>query len=153
MDTPVFRGPRPEDLRHLVALLADDPLGSTREQVADPLPPAYGQALQAILADPNQDLLVAELGGRVVGMLQLTYIPSLTYEGRWRAQIDGVRVAGDARSSGLGSRMVQEAVHRARDRGCRMVQLTTDKRRPRAVSFYQGLGFVASHEGMKLHLI
>jgi GNAT superfamily N-acetyltransferase len=43
-------------------------------------------------------------------------------------------------------------IARARERGCHLVQLTTDKARPDARRFYEGLGFVASHEGMKIRL-
>jgi len=87
----------------------------------------------------------------VVGVLQLTFIPYLTYQGGWRALIEGVRVARGARSQGLGKALLEWAIARARERGCVMVQLTTDKSRPDAKRFYDGLGFVASHEGMKLH--
>jgi GNAT superfamily N-acetyltransferase len=84
--------------------------------------------------------------------LQLTYIPQLTYQGGWRALIEGVRIARAERSQGLGRQMFEWAIGRARARGCHMVQLTTDKARPDALRFYQALGFVASHDGMKLHL-
>lgn len=148
-----LRDARGADLPFLVALLADDPLGATREDASLPLSERYETAFGAIASDPNQALVVADLDGAVVGMLQLTLIPSLTYRGSWRAQIEGVRVARHLRSSGLGRRLVTHAVERARERGCRMVQLTTDKQRPRAVAFYESLGFTASHEGMKLHLV
>ena len=85
-------------------------------------------------------------------MLQLTFIPYLTHQGTWRALIEGVRVHKDCRGQGVGRAMFEWAIERARQRGCRMVQLTTAKTRPDALRFYQQLGFVASHEGMKLHL-
>ena len=87
-----------------------------------------------------------------MGLLQLTFLPYLTYCGGWRAQIEGVRIAASERSQGLGRRMLEWAVERARARGCHLVQLATDKTRPQAKRFYETLGFVASHEGMKLHL-
>jgi GNAT superfamily N-acetyltransferase len=147
------RRARRDDLAAIVALLADDPLGATREAVLDPLPQSYGDAFAAIDADANQALVVADDGsGKVVGVLQLTFIPSITYRGGWRALIEGVRVAASARSTGIGRQMFAWAIERARARGCRLVQLTTDKRRPDAIRFYESLGFVASHEGMKLAL-
>lgn len=88
----------------------------------------------------------------VLGVLQLSFIPNLSHRGGWRALIEGVRVAAAHRSSGVGRQMLQWAVERARQRGCLMVQLTSDKSRIDAIRFYEGLGFVASHEGMKLHL-
>jgi len=89
---------------------------------------------------------------RIVGVLQLTFIPYLTYQGGWRAVVEGVRVDGRVRSQGVGKALLEWAIARARERGSVMIQLTTDKSRPDAKRFYEGLGFVASHEGMKLHL-
>jgi GNAT superfamily N-acetyltransferase len=133
-------------------MLADDALGAARERYELPLPPAYERAFQAIQADPAQELVVVELSGTVVGMLQLTFIPYLTHQGSWRALIEGVRIDSRHRASGLGRQMMAWAIARARARDCRMVQLTTDKARPDARRFYESLGFTASHEGMKLLL-
>lgn len=147
-----FRPASGDDLPHIVRMLADDPLGATREALSDPLPASYRQAFEAIERDPNNELVVAVAGGRVAGVLQITFIPYITYKGSWRALIEGVRVDSRLRSSGIGRRMFEWAIARARERGCRMVQLTTDKKRPDAARFYESLGFVASHEGMKLLL-
>jgi len=147
-----FRRATPADLPELVRMLADDALGASREHYALPLPPAYERAFQAITADPAQELIVVELSGAVVGMLQLTFIPYLTHQGSWRALIEGVRIDSRHRASRLGRQMMEWAIDRARERHCRMVQLTTDKARPDAKRFYESLGFKASHEGMKLSL-
>ncbi len=147
----VFGSAGRADLTTIVGLLADDPLGSRREQPVDPLPDSYYAAFEAITDDPNQDLVLARLRGEIVGVLQLTFIPGMTYEGGWRAQIEGVRVAEEVRSAGVGRAMVEWAIERARDRGCRLVQLTTDSRRPEALRFYESLGFAATHHGLKLH--
>ena len=136
----------------IVRLLADDPLGAKREENVSPLPAGYHAAFETIARDPNNELVVAELGGRIVGVLQLTFIPYMTYKGSWRALIEGVRVDSSVRSGGIGRKLVEWAIGRARERGCHMVQLTSDKTRPDAIRFYESLGFVASHEGMKLHL-
>jgi GNAT superfamily N-acetyltransferase len=134
-------------------MLADDPLGATREVFSSPLPDCYPAAFDAIDRDPNNELVVAETAdGIVVGVFQITFIPYLTYRGGWRALIEGVRVASGFRSRGVGRQMFDWAIQRAKDRGCRVVQLTSDKSRPDAIHFYEQLGFVASHEGMKLHL-
>lgn len=140
------------DLPAIVHLLADDSLGAAREADVEPLPAGYDTAFEAIDRDPNQELVVAEVDGRAIGVLQLTFIPYLTYQGSWRALIEGVRVAADRRSGGVGRQLIEWCIERARQRGCRMVQLTSDKSRTGAIRFYQGLGFVASHEGFKLHL-
>lgn len=149
---PSFRRARREDVPGIVRLLADDPLGAKREKYGDPLPSPYHAAFAAIDADPNNELVVVDLGGEVVGVLQLTFIPYLTYQGGWRALIEGVRIDSRFRSGGLGRRLFEWAIGRAVERGCHLVQLTSDKARPDAIRFYESLGFVASHEGMKLPL-
>lgn len=147
-----FRVARDDDLPELVRMLADDALGARREVFSTPLASGYEAAFAAIDADPNNELILAVLAGAPVGMLQLTFIPGLTYQGRWRALIEGVRVSSSARSLGIGGAMLQWAIERARRRGCVMVQLTTDTARKDVLRFYERLGFVASHHGMKLHL-
>ena len=142
-----------EDLPVIVGLLADDPLGAQRERVADPLPASYYAAFEAILTDPNNELVVVEdRDARAIAVLQLTFTPHITHQGSWRATIEGVRVASHLRGSGLGRRFFSWAIARAQERGCQLVQLTTDKHRPEAKRFYETLGFVATHEGMKLKL-
>ena len=151
-ETVQFRNATEKDLPDIVTMLADDPLGTQRERPDSPLPESYYTAFRVIESDPHNELVVAMMGSAVVGVLQLTFIPSLTYQGGWRAQIEGVRVASTHRSLGIGRMMFQWAIARARERQCRLVQLTTNKARPDALHFYEKLGFVASHEGMKLHL-
>jgi GNAT superfamily N-acetyltransferase len=147
-----FREATAADLPQIVRLLADDPLGATREALAEEIPEAYFSAFAAIDKDPNNALIVAEVSGEVAGTLQLTFIPGLTYTGGERAQIEGVRVAAEQRGAGLGQLMINWAIDRARARGCRVVQLTTDRQRPDAIRFYQKIGFRPSHMGMKYHL-
>lgn len=141
-----------DDLTAIVGLLADDAIGSTREEAGPPLHPGYAAAFAAIAADANQMLLVADDGGAVVGCLQITFIPGLTRKGMWRGQIEGVRVAASQRGTGLGRALIERAIAECRARGCGLIQLTTDKARPDAHAFYAALGFTASHEGMKLSL-
>lgn len=140
------------DLAAIVKLLADDELGAAREDAGTPLNPLYTAAFAAICADPNQLLLVADRGGGIVGCLQVSFIPGLTRLGMWRGQIEGVRVAREERGGGVGGEMIRFAIEACRRRGCRLVQLTTDKARTDAHRFYEAWGFVASHEGMKLAL-
>jgi len=144
-----FRRAGRDDVERIVQMLADDPLGAQRERYELPLPRSYLAAFEAIEADPNNEVVVACVDGKVIGVLQITFIPGLTYQGGWRALIEGVRVDAATRSSGLGKALVEHAIERARERGCHLVQLTTDKTRPGAKRFYEALGFVATHEGMK----
>ena len=148
----LFRTATPTDLPAIIALLMDDPLGKLREDLGTPLNPVYLAAFEAIERDPNQLLVVADMAGEVVGSLQLTFIPGLSRLGMWRGQIEAVRVASSQRGSGVGKAMIRWAIEECRRRGCGLVQLTTDKRRIEAHRFYDGLGFKASHEGMKLAL-
>jgi len=144
------------DLPAILRLLADDQLGSSREDPADPAP--YEAAFDAIDADPAHLLLVGDLvpedgsGSRVVATFQLSFLPGLSRRGTWRAQLEAVRVAGELRGQGVGAAMVEWALGESRRRGCSLVQLTTDKSRTAAHRFYERLGFAASHEGMKLLL-
>lgn len=141
------------DLPAIVNMLADDPLGARRERNTTPLPAAYLQSFEAIARDPNNELVVVEgENGRAVAVLQLTFTPYLTHQGGWRATIEGVRVSSALRGTGVGRAFFAWAIERARERGCHVVQLTTDKQRPEARRFYESLGFAATHEGMKLAL-
>ena len=140
------------DLRELVHLLADDALGATREQITWPLPQAYTRALHAILADAQQELTVVERAGELVATFQLSFIQYLTHLGGLRAQLEGVRVKAAYRDQGIGTQVVAYARQRAIAKGAYVLQLTTDKQRPAAKRFYESLGFVNSHEGMKLPL-
>lgn len=148
-----FRPATRDDLPAIVKLLADDPLGARREAYGEPLQASYYASFAAIERDPNNELVVvAGEGNRVIGVLQMTFIPCITYRGGWRALVEGVRVAAPLRSGGVGRQLFLWAIQRAKERGCHLLQLTSDKARPDAIRFYESLGFVASHEGMKMHL-
>lgn len=147
-----FREAVRDDLPAIVRLLADDAIGAQRERAEDPLPAAYRTAFEAIDADPNHQLVVAVLEGRIVGVMQLSFLPYLSHQGRWRALIESVRVASGSRSQGIGGAMFRWAIERARERGCLIVQLTTDRSREDALRFYRRLGFEATHHGLKLRL-
>lgn len=147
-----FRRAIDDDVPAIVGLLADDELGREREDPSLPLDARYTGAFAAIDRDPNQLLAVVERGGAVIGCLQLTFIPGLSRRGMWRGQIESVRIAQTERGGGIGRAVFEWAIAECRRRGCELVQLTTDKRRPDALRFYESLGFVASHEGMKRSL-
>jgi GNAT superfamily N-acetyltransferase len=146
----IFREATRADLPAIVALLADDVLGKSRDFAS--VDDAYERAFADIDADPRNLLIVADDGGEVVGCMQITYIPGLGRHGAERAQIEAVRVRSDRRGHGLGAELFAWAIDQARIRGCALVQLTTDKSRADAHRFYARLGFVASHEGLKLRL-
>jgi GNAT superfamily N-acetyltransferase len=149
----VLRQARADDIPEIVGLLAADQLGATRDGVRTPEDLAgYLEAFRTIDADPAHLLVVAESGPDIVATMQLSFLPGLARRGALRAQIEAVRVGGGYRSRGLGAAMIDWAIGEARRRGCALVQLTTDKSRTSAHRFYERLGFVASHEGMKLAL-
>lgn len=145
-----FRLATENDLIAIIRMLADDPLGASREKIATPLPPVYSQAFARIQNDSNQELTVAEIDGEIVGTFQITFIQYLTHQGGLRAQVEAVRVSPAHRGQGIGTQLFRYAINRATEKGCYVVQLTTDKQRPGAIQFYESLGFVATHEGMKL---
>lgn len=151
-DEIVFRQAQKSDLADIVRMLADDKLGAQRESHEDPLPQSYLAAFERICDAPDNMLVIAELGGSRVGMMQLTFIPSISFRGGTRLLIESVRVDGPFRGRGLGEVMFEWAIDQARVRNCVMVQLTTNSARPDALRFYERLGFVSSHVGLKLYL-
>lgn len=148
----IFRGAVKNDLELLVQMLSDDKLGAKREDSSLPLNQKYINSFRSIESDPNNELIVVESNDKIVGMLQLTFIPYLTHIGSWRCLIEGVRVHSNYRGSGLGTEFIKWAISHAKDKKCSIVQLTSDKQRADALRFYVGLGFKATHEGFKLVL-
>jgi GNAT superfamily N-acetyltransferase len=151
-DTLIFRTARIEDLPSIVRLLADDDLGSRRERYEEPLPKSYYAAFEQIAADPNHQLIVAESDEKVIGTLHLVFLPSISFQGGLRAQIESVRVDKECRNLGIGSRMMEWTIALARQRGAHVIQLTSHLSRKDAHRFYEKLGFKGSHLGMKLDL-
>jgi ribosomal protein S18 acetylase RimI-like enzyme len=141
-----------DDVPAIVRLLADDALGASREQPADPLAQAYWDAFDAMTEQTGNEVLVADQAGDVVGCLQLIIIPGLSRFGMTRGQIEGVRVSSRHRGKRIGETLMLAAIERAREHGCKLIQLTTDKSRVDALRFYERLGFQATHLGMKLTL-
>ena len=147
-----FRKAKKDDVPEIVKMIANDELGKQREDYQEPLPEKYYQAFENIDSDINQELIVIENEeNEVIGTLQLTFIQYLTYQGGIRAQIEAVRIREDQRGKGIGEKLFKWAINRSKEKGAHLLQLTTDKKRPEALKFYEKLGFTASHEGMKLH--
>ncbi|KML43614.1 GNAT family N-acetyltransferase [Cytobacillus firmus] len=145
-----FRKANEEDLQAIVRLLADDELGAKRERYEEPLPDCYYKAFKALEVQSGNQIILAVDGQAVIGCLQLTIIPGLARQGMKRAQIEGVRVDQRHRGKRVGEALLKEAIAIAKSEECGLVQLTTDKQRDDAQRFYNRLGFLASHEGMKL---
>ncbi len=147
-----FRQARSEDLSEIVRMLADDFLGTTRERYENPLPESYTRAFEEISVDKNNELIVAEKDGEIVGTLQITFTPSISFQGGKRATVESVRVDEKYRGQGLGKELMQWAIERAREENCVAMQLTTNSDRKDAHRFYEDLGFKGTHLGMKLYL-
>lgn len=147
-----FRIATAADLPEIVRLLADDHLGGKRERYTDPLPPEYGVAFAGLQKMGAEVILALNEAGAVIGCLQLLVLPGLGSLGKQRAQIEAVRIESSLRGKGLGSELIRHAVNRAKERDCKMVQLTSDNSRQGAHRLYERLGFKASHVGMKLYL-
>ena len=148
----IHRRAKLSDLKEIVALLSDDKLGQTREQSCDEIAQSYLDAFTKIDSDPNQYLMVLESDERIIGTCHLTLIPSLTFSGSTRLQIEAVRVHSSARGQNIGQQMIELAINWGMKHGAKIIQLTTNKERPDAIRFYGKLGFKATHEGMKLYL-
>ena len=148
----IFRAAVHEDLPAIVGLLADDELGRRREKYGDPLPESYYAAFDQIESDPNHQLIVAERNGEIIGTLHLMFLPSISFQGGLRAQVESVRVDKDSRNNGIGRRMMEWTIACARERGAHVIQLTSHLSRKDAHRFYERLGFKGSHLGMKLDL-
>jgi GNAT superfamily N-acetyltransferase len=146
-----IRHARRDDVGVIVAMLADDPLGSARERLEDPLPPSYFRAFEALEQASHIQLVVAEdEEGAVIGCLQFCILSGLSSQGASRGLIEDVRVAAHCRSRGVGEKIVQWAVAEARAKGCALVELLTHNTRIDAQRFYARLGFQPSHVGMTL---
>jgi len=152
MNALTFRAATRADLPGIIALIADDQRGQTRDDASLPLDQRYLDGFAAIERDPNQMLVAVEGDGALMGCMQLTFIPGVSRRGAWRGHIESVRVARSKRGGGLGTAMFEWAIAECRRRGCSLVQLFTDKSRKDAHRFYERFGFKASHEGMKLPL-
>jgi len=147
-----FRQAKREDLAEIVRMLADDFLGTTRERYEKSLPESYIKAFEEIDADKNNELIVAEKDGEIIGTLQITFTPSISFQGGKRATVESVRVDEKYRGQGIGKELMRWAIERARKENCVAMQLTTNAERTDAHRFYENLGFRASHTGMKLYL-
>ncbi len=147
-----FRQALIKDLPKIVEMLANDDLGKSRESYSNQLPSCYVKAFEIINDDPSSQLIVATNNDVVIATLQITYIQNMTFKGGIRAQIEGVRVASDIRGKGVGKKIMEWAIEQAKENGCHLVQLTTNKGRNRAKNFYKDLGFESTHDGMKLYL-
>ncbi len=147
-----FRLATKDDLLDIVRMLSDDTLGATREIFSDELSDNYINAFEKINVDQNQELTIVEMNGNKVATFHLTFIQYLTHHGGLRAQIEAVRTNSDFRGKGIGKKVFEYAINRAKKKGCILLQLTTDKKRPAAIKFYEAIGFVSTHEGMKFKL-
>lgn len=142
----IWREARRDDVPAIVALLADDTLGRTRESGEIE---HYLSAFDAMMSEPGNRAIVAEAAGRVVACYQLTLISGLSLTAARRAQVEGVRVAADLRGKGVGAALFADAESRARAGGCTLLQLTSNAGRADARRFYERIGFTPSHIGFK----
>ncbi|SHF14496.1 L-amino acid N-acyltransferase YncA [Arenibacter palladensis] len=149
----VYRKATKEDLPAIIEMIANDALGQLRERFEDPLPEEYYSAFERINTDKNQELIVIENSqGEVVATFQLSFLQYLTYLGGIRCLVENVHVREDQTGKGIGKQMFQWIIERAKEKNVHLIQLTSNKLRPNAIRFYEGIGFKATHEGFKLHL-
>lgn len=147
-----FRQATREDLPEIVRMMSDDFLGATRERCENPLPESYVKAFEEIESDKNNELIVAEIDGETVGTLQITFTPSISFQGGKRATVESVRVDEKFRNQGIGAALINWVIERAKEKNCVFLQLTTNNERIDSHRFYERLGFKGTHLGMKLYL-
>jgi len=152
LDDLTLRPATVHDLPVIIGLLCEDDLGAIRESLTDPLLSSYHEAFQEITEDKNQMLLVVEDQNKIIGTCHLTFMPSLSFRGSKRLNIENIHIKKSFQGKGIGTWLIQKAIALGQERGCKIIQLTTNKKRVRAKAFYEKLGFTASHEGMKLYL-
>jgi len=140
------------DLQEIIKLYHEDELGQTREKISENISPKYIKAFELINTDPNQYLMVIESNNKIIGTCHLTIMPSLTFEGSTRLQIEAVRVLEGFRSKKVGEWMINTAIQYGNEHNAKIIQLTTNKKRDSAIRFYEKLGFQSTHEGMKLYI-
>jgi GNAT superfamily N-acetyltransferase len=148
-----FRPATTNDIIDIVRMLSEDILGATREKNEKTVSKEYSKAFEIILKDPNQELRIVEMNGEKVGTFQLSFIQYMSHQGGLRAQVEAVRINSKFRGQGIGKKVFAYIIDRARQKGCTILQLTSDKKRPDAISFYETIGFEATHEGMKFKLL
>ncbi len=141
-----------EDLQAIVKLIADDDIVGSREIYSEPLNEIYIKAFDTIDKDSNNELIIAESESKILGTLQITYIPYIINKGQYRALIEAVMISQESTGMGIGTKMMKWAIQLAKDKKCCIVQLTTNKKRLDAHRFYERLGLKSTHEGMKLEL-
>ena len=139
-----------DDLGAIVALTTNGDISAPSQCIDPVMRERYLGAFGAICADANNELYVAEMGGEVVGTMQLTFIPGISYQGGERLHIESLAVSAGYRNHGIGTQLMEDAIFKARQRGCCVVQLMTPKWREQTQRFYQKLGFSLTHEGAKL---
>lgn len=147
-----IRSAQRDDLPSILRLYAEGSLDPAQKRASTVPGAAHLAAFAAIQANPNNQVYVAEVDGRVAGTFQLTFIQQLTYGGCLVAQVESVFVDPEQRSRGVGAAMMQFARAEAERRGALRVQLTSNIQRERAHRFYERLGYRATHLGMKLNL-
>lgn len=152
MNDLTLRPAEEKDLSGIIRLFVEDELGATRELITDPLQQSYHLAFQEIIEDKNQILLIVEYKRKLIGTCHLTIMPSLSFRGSRRLNVENVHIDKKFQGQGVGTLMIQKAIAVGQERGCKIIQLTTNKKRSRAQAFYEKIGFIPSHEGMKLYL-
>ena len=148
----IIRDAFDHDIAAIVELSIAGAIEPGRYPPLDLSDPGYMAAFNAIQDDPHHRLLVAVDGEEIVGTIQVSFVPGLPDGGAWRGMLESVHVRADRRGQGIGARLTEHGIALCREKGCKMVQLTSNKKRTDAHRFYERLGFTASHAGFKLNL-
>lgn len=139
------------DLPHLLRLLdqMDESMYASRPRASDE---ERAAAFRRLLADPDQRLLVAEAGGRLVGTAHLIVLQHFDRGLKRSGVVEGVVVDGAYRGRGVGAALLRAVAQAARGAGCYKLSLTSNMARRGAQRFYTRLGWKRTHYGYSLDL-
>lgn len=114
------------------------------EQLGYPGTQAFmADRLRTLAAHPDSLLQVATLGGVVLGVISLHFVPQLALAGDF-CRVSYLCVSESARGSGIGARLLAFAEAQARRRGCARIELHSSTHRVDAHRFYAREGYVES---------
>ena len=139
------------DLDQVIHLLYDDGLGRDRESISNKYKQKYLSVFSELLESKYFDIFVMEKNNQIIGFYQIMYLPHVSLKGAKRGQIESVRICSNFRRGGLGTKLMKHAIKVARDKGCSIIQLTSNKKRKEIGKFYKNLGFSPTHDGYKFY--
>ena len=111
----------------------------------------YQKTLDEISSIPGYELLVAEDKDGILGTMVLLIMPNLTHRASPWALVENLIIDSKQQRRNIGRKIMEYAIHRAKDEGCYKIILNSNKRRRGAHKFYRSLGFEAISHGFSIY--